>query len=96
MEKEFSKGENIFMEGNESSGFYIIMRGRVKAYKLSAEGKEQILHIVGPKELLGAVSAFAGSQYPAHFCDIHRGTGIVLKFEFLLLTFQFICIPYFD
>ncbi|MBI5665311.1 MAG: Crp/Fnr family transcriptional regulator [Nitrospirae bacterium] len=65
-EKEFIKGENIFSEGSESSGFYIIMRGRVKVYKLSPEGKEQILHIVGPKELLGAVSAFAGTPYPAH------------------------------
>lgn len=65
-EKEFSKGENIFTEGSEASGFYIIMKGRVKVYKLSAEGKEQILHIVGPKELLGAVSAFAGNPYPAH------------------------------
>ena len=65
-ENEFIKGENIFSEGSESTGFYIIMRGRVKVYKLSPEGKEQILHIVGPKELLGAVSAFAGNPYPAH------------------------------
>lgn len=65
-EKEFIKGENIFSEGSESTGFYIIMRGRVKVYKLSPDGKEQILHIVGTKELLGAVSAFAGSPYPAH------------------------------
>ncbi|MEW6600329.1 MAG: Crp/Fnr family transcriptional regulator [Nitrospirota bacterium] len=66
MEKEFSKGETIFSEGSEAAGFYIIMKGRVKVYKLSAEGKEQILHIVGHRELLGAVSAFAGNPYPAH------------------------------
>ena len=65
-EREFSKGEHIFTEGSESTGFYIIIRGRVKVYKLSLDGKEQILHIVGPKELLGAVSAFAGGPYPAH------------------------------
>jgi CRP/FNR family transcriptional regulator len=66
IEKEFIKGENIFSEGSESTGFYIIMKGRVKVYKLSPDGKEQILHIVCTKELLGAVSAFAGSPYPAH------------------------------
>lgn len=66
MEKDFSKGQNIFIEGSESAGFYIIVKGRVKVYKLSPEGKEQILHIVGPRELLGAVSAFAGNPYPAH------------------------------
>jgi CRP/FNR family transcriptional regulator len=63
---EFGRGENIFTEGSESIGFYIVTKGRVKVFKLSAEGKEQILHIVGIKELLGAVSAFAGSPYPAY------------------------------
>jgi len=66
IQREFSKNEKIFTEGDESSGFYIICRGRVKVFKLSSEGKEQILHIVGPKELLGAVSAFAGNPYPAN------------------------------
>ncbi len=65
-EREFSRGENIFTEGSESTGFYIIINGRVKVFKLSAEGKEQILHIVASKELLGAVSAFSGGPYPAH------------------------------
>ncbi len=66
VERDFARGKNIFSEGSESTGFYIMINGRVKVYKLSAEGKEQILHIVGEKELLGAVSAFAGSPYPAH------------------------------
>lgn len=66
VEREFSKGESVFTEGSESTGFYIVLKGRVKVFKLSAEGKEQILHIVGPKELLGAVSAFSGGPYPAH------------------------------
>lgn len=66
VEKEFSRGENIFTEGEEPSGFFVITKGRVKVFKLSLDGKEQILHIVGAKELLGAVSAFAGSPYPAH------------------------------
>lgn len=66
IEREFKRGENIFSEGSDPTGFYIMIKGRVKVYKLSADGKEQILHIVGPKELLGAVSAFAGSPYPAY------------------------------
>jgi len=66
IEREFSKNETIFSEGDEAVGFYVVCRGRVKVFKLSPEGKEQILHIVGPKELLGAVSAFAGNPYPAN------------------------------
>jgi CRP/FNR family transcriptional regulator len=66
VECRFARGENIFTEGSESTGFYIILRGRVKVYKLSPEGKEQILHIARSNELLGAVPAFSGNPYLAH------------------------------
>jgi CRP/FNR family transcriptional regulator len=66
MEREFVRGSTVFSEGEESKGFYIILKGRVKVYKLSADGREQTLHIVGAKELLGAVSTFSGEPYPAH------------------------------
>ena len=86
VEREFSKNETIFGEGSESSGFYIICRGRVKVFKLSSEGKEQILHIVGPKELLGAVSAFAGNPYPANADAMEKTTAYFFpRREFLAL-----------
>ena len=86
-DREFIKGDHIFSEGSESTGFYIIMRGRVKVYKLSPEGKEQILHIVGPKELLGAVSAFAGSPYPAHAEAMEKTKALFLpRRDFLALV----------
>jgi CRP/FNR family transcriptional regulator len=75
VQKEFARGESIFTEGVESTGFFIVNRGRVKVYKLSSEGKEQILHLAGAKELLGAVSAFAGNPYPAH-ADAMEKTGV--------------------
>ena len=84
--RDFSRSENIFSEGEESAGFYIILRGRVKVYKLSADGKEQILHIVGPDELLGAVSAFAGSPYPAYADAMERTEALFFPREdFLML-----------
>ncbi len=85
-EKEFSRGENIFTEGSDSAGFYIVMKGRVKVFKLSAEGKEQILHIAGEKELLGAVSAFAGDPYPAYADAMEKtSTFFFPRKEFLAL-----------
>jgi CRP/FNR family transcriptional regulator len=75
IEKRFSRNENIFAEGNEPAGFYIILKGRVKVFKLSADGKEQILHFAGAHELLGAVSAFAGSPYPANADAMEKTTA---------------------
>ena len=57
VKRDFSRGESIFSEGTESKGFYIIIKGRVKVYKLSAEGKEQIVGGAAGRH-------FAGDQRP--------------------------------
>ncbi|HOJ71313.1 MAG TPA: Crp/Fnr family transcriptional regulator [Syntrophorhabdaceae bacterium] len=62
----FLKDRIIFSEGDEADGFYVLISGRVKIYKLSKEGKEQILHIVEAQEPFGEVPAFAGKRFPAH------------------------------
>jgi len=61
----FRKGENIFDEEDEGTGFYVVISGRVKIFKLSPEGKEQILHIFGPGEPFGEVAVFTGRRFPA-------------------------------
>jgi len=62
----FGKGEIVFSEGEEAVGFYVTLKGRIKVYKLSSEGKEQILHIFGPGEPFGEVPVFTGQRFPAH------------------------------
>jgi len=66
LEQVFRRGQIIFSEGDDADGFYLVLSGRVKVFKLSAEGKEQILHILGPGEPLGEVAVFAGKCFPAH------------------------------
>jgi CRP-like cAMP-binding protein len=60
------RGQTIFEEGDEGSGFYVILSGRVKIFKLSPDGKEQILHILTTGEPFGEVPVFAGEKFPAH------------------------------
>ncbi len=64
--RTFAKGETIFHEGDEARGFYVIISGRVKIYKLSEDGKEQTLHIFGPGEPIGEAAMFAHECFPAH------------------------------
>jgi hypothetical protein len=45
VEKQFGKGQTIFSEGDETTGLFVVVDGRIKIYKVSSEGKEQILHI---------------------------------------------------
>lgn len=65
-EKDFNKNKLIFSEGDSGDGFYINVEGLVKIFKLSAEGKEQILHIFGPGEPYGEVPVFSGQTFPAN------------------------------
>jgi CRP-like cAMP-binding protein len=64
--RKYSRGKVIFTEGEEATGLYVLHAGRVKIYKLTSEGKEQILHIFGPGEPFGEVAVFAGGQFPAY------------------------------
>jgi CRP/FNR family transcriptional regulator len=66
VDRRFEKGEIIFSEGDEGSGFYVVVAGQVKVFKLSPEGKEQILHIFGPGNPVGEVAVFAGRSFPAN------------------------------
>lgn len=72
LERQFEKGKAIFSEGDEANGFYVVIEGRVKVFKLSVDGKEQILHIFGPGEPFGEVPVFAGQGFPAHAEAIAR------------------------
>lgn len=65
-ERTFRKKETIFSEGERGTGFYVVTAGRVKIFKFSAEGKEQILHIFGTGEPFGEVPVFAGKHFPAN------------------------------
>ncbi len=60
------KGQPIFAEGDPGNGFYVVGSGLVKIYKLSLEGKEQILHLFGPGEPFAEAAVFTGSSFPAH------------------------------
>jgi len=63
--KRYPKGALIFSEDEQALGFFVLISGRVKVYKLSPEGKEQILHIISPGETFAEAALFAGSTYPA-------------------------------
>lgn len=66
VEKAYDRGQPIFWEGDEGTGFFIVISGSVKIYKVSPEGKEQILHIYGPGQPVGEVPVFTGDHFPAN------------------------------
>jgi len=66
LNRPFNRGQIVFSEGDEANGFYILVSGRIKIFKLSSEGKEQILHIFESGEPFGEAAVFAGETFPAY------------------------------
>jgi len=60
------RGELLFSEGERAVGFFVVASGRVKVYKLSADGKERILHIVQPGGTFAEAAIFGDGNYPAY------------------------------
>ena len=61
----YPRGSLLFSEAETARGFYLVTSGRVKVFKISPEGKEQILHIFGAGEIVGEVPVFSGNAFPA-------------------------------
>lgn len=50
IEKTFEKGEILHSEGSECSRLFFVKTGRVKVYRTSSAGKEQIFEILEPRD----------------------------------------------
>lgn len=63
--RDFATGRVLFTSGDACRGLYVIETGRVRIYRTSPDGKEQVLHIEGPGRPVAELPLFDGGVYPA-------------------------------
>jgi CRP/FNR family transcriptional regulator len=63
--RSVKKGELIFREGQESHGFFILVSGVVKIFRIAPNGREQIIHLVEAGDAFAEATIFNGT-YPAN------------------------------
>jgi CRP/FNR family transcriptional regulator len=63
--KLFGAGELLFSEGEPCSGLHIVARGKVRIFKTSVNGREQVLAINVPGESVAELPVFDGGPFPA-------------------------------
>jgi CRP/FNR family transcriptional regulator len=61
----FAPRQRVFEEGATCAGLWIVAEGRVKIFRTSPNGREQVLHVEGPGATLGEVPLFDGAGYVA-------------------------------
>jgi CRP/FNR family transcriptional regulator len=62
----YAAGESVFQAGEPADRFFLVITGRVKVFKLSARGNQQILHSFGPGNTFGEAAMWAGGRFPAY------------------------------
>jgi len=65
VERRHARGQIIFLEGEPCAGLYVVAEGEVKIFKLSPQGREQILHRAGPGSTFNDVAVLDGGPNPA-------------------------------
>ncbi len=83
---EYAKGDVILRQGAPALGVYIVCEGKVKLVKRAPDGREILLKLLGPREILGEESliedriyeASAKALEPTRVCFVERNDFKVL------------------
>lgn len=73
----FPRGTTIFDEGDPGDRLYIITQGKVKLARHAADGRENLLTVMGPSDMFGELSIFdPGPRTSSAVCvtEVHAAT----------------------
>ncbi len=65
VEKKYARNALLFLEGDRGEALFVIRQGRVKISKSTADGREQILHMLRDGDIFAEVILFDQGPYPA-------------------------------
>ncbi len=62
---DFKKEEDVFLEGQNPLGMFVVVDGAVKVYKFNPEGREQVLTVEKPIGMVAELPLLDALPYPA-------------------------------
>lgn len=60
------RGEVLFRQGEKASGFYVVLDGWVKLYRITAAGDEAVVGVFTKGDSFGEAVCFSNGQYPVN------------------------------
>jgi CRP-like cAMP-binding protein len=66
------EGAVLVRQGAAARFFYVVMRGRLKAGQVTAEGREVAVRFMGPGQMVGGPALFGGAAYPVTASAVER------------------------
>lgn len=77
--RSLQKGETLFREGQKAEGFYVMQTGSVSIFRLTADGREQIICIFRPPESFAEATLATVESYPANAVALEPSQVIVVN-----------------
>lgn len=82
----FKRNEFVFREGDEPSGFLILVTGKVKIFKEGVGGREQIIRMAKSMGIIGYRALFANEPHIASAVTLEESMICIVQSEFILNT----------
>jgi CRP/FNR family cyclic AMP-dependent transcriptional regulator len=57
-EVKLARGEPVFLEGQDGDRLFVVLDGKIKLTRAAADGRENLLWVIGPGEMFGELSLF--------------------------------------
>jgi CRP/FNR family transcriptional regulator len=81
--RTYAAGHLLFTTGEPCRGLYIVQSGRVRIYRTSPAGREQVLHVEGRGRPVAELPLFDGGAYPASaVTEVESRLAFVPRAEF--------------
>src|SRR5215213_3478729 len=66
VERRFQKDELLFVAGEEARGLYVVVEGAVRAFRVSPDGREQVIHVERAGATVAEVPVFDDGTFPSN------------------------------
>jgi CRP-like cAMP-binding protein len=83
-QRSYPAGQIVLLEGAASSVLYVVQDGRLKLFKTSVRGREQVLRLLRPGDMFNEVAVFDEGPNPASAQTIEDCTLYLLRRRDLL------------
>ncbi|MEY4939721.1 MAG: hypothetical protein RIQ93_1456 [Verrucomicrobiota bacterium] len=77
--KSLEKGQMLFREGDKSEGFYVLQTGAISVFRITPDGREQIICVFRPPESFAEAALVTVETYPANAVALEPSKVIVVQ-----------------
>lgn len=86
--RKLGKGEMLFLEGKIPSHVFFLVDGKMKLYTTDLQGREQIIHLAGPGDLMGYRAILGGDSLSCSAAALELSHVLVVPKDVFLRTLE--------